>query len=63
MSDSSSFSHVFWIVFTLLLELIILGIVYYYSDDIEEIPAFIWLIFSPLMMISIFCLGQPYTET
>ena len=60
---SDSYTHVFWIVFTLVLLAIILGIVYYYSDDnIEKTPAFIWLVFSPLMMISIFCLGQSNTE-
>ena len=53
---SDSYSHVFWVVFTLVLAVIILGIIYYYSDDIEKLPAFIWLVFPPLMMTSIFCL-------
>ncbi len=60
---SDSYSHVFWKVFIIALAVIILGIIYYYSDDnIEKIPAFIWLVFCPLMMTSIFCLGQAYTE-
>ena len=59
---SDSYSHAFWKVFIIVLAVIILGIIYYYSDDIEKLPAFIWLVFSPLMMTSIFCLGQSYTE-
>lgn len=62
MSESSH-TDVFWKVFIIVVAVIILGIIYYYSDDnIEKTPAFIWLVFSPLMMISIFCLGQSNTE-
>ena len=55
---SESYVHVFWIVLTLVLAVIIMGIIYFYSDDIEKLPAFIWLVFSPLMITSIFCLGD-----
>lgn len=59
---SDSYSHIFWKVFIIALAVIILGIIYYYSDNIEKTPAFIWLVFCPLMMVSIFCLGQSYPE-
>ena len=59
---SDSYTHVIWKVFIIALAVIILGIIYYYSDDIEKLPAFIWLVFCPVMMTSIVCLGQSDTE-
>ena len=55
---NESYSDIFWKGLIIVLAAIILGIIYYFSDDIEKLPAFMWLVFPPLMMTSIFCLGQ-----
>ena len=50
-------AHLFWLVLMIIIFVVFIAIVYYFKDDIEKVPRYLWLIFPTILVVSIISYG------